>query len=328
MSTQASPKQFLDLVGGSLFDATLTRLDGLPGLAPAFIITGAQHLGHVERAVRATGAPVESVVVEPEGRNTAPAVIAAALLADPDDVLVVLPADHLISDRGGFLAKVEAAVVLAEDGHLVLFGIAPTRPEAGYGYIEVGEPVGTAREVAGFVEKPDLEQAQGLVSGGRHLWNSGMFVFTARAILEQCEAIRPDILTGVAGALPQQRGPRVELASGFADLDSISIDHAVMEHTNRAVVLPIDVGWSDVGSWEAVWESASHDASDNVLLGDVSALGVTGSYIQATSRLVAIAGVEDLVVIETPEAVLVVPRKSSQMVRDLFTDISKRPHED
>ncbi|HEY6628727.1 MAG TPA: sugar phosphate nucleotidyltransferase [Acidimicrobiia bacterium] len=328
LSTQSNPKQFLDLLGGSLFEATLTRLDGLPGLAPAFIVTGAKHVDAVDRGVSVVGAPIGSVIVEPAGRNTAPAIIAAALLADPDDVLVVLPADHLIRDGTGFLAAVEAAVSLAQEGHLVLFGIAPSRPEIGYGYIEIGEPAGAGLRVLGFVEKPSPELAEGLVAGGRHLWNSGMFVFKARSIIEECAAIRPDLLTGVTEALPQELGPRVDLASGFGEVDSVSIDHAVMEHTDRAVVVPIDVGWSDVGSWEAVWETAKHDNSDNVLVGAVSAIDVTGSYVHATSRVVAIAGVEDLVVVETPDAVLVVPRRSSQLVRELVAEVSKRTSED
>jgi len=328
LSTESSPKQFLDLLGAPLFEATLTRLEGMPDLAPAYVVTGTKHLDAVERSVSASGVVIESVLVEPQGRNTAPAIIAAALLADPDDVLVVLPADHLIEGGDAFLAKVEAAVSLAIEGHLILFGIVPTRPETGYGYIEIGEPVDAGFHVVSFVEKPDRDRVEDLLEGGRHLWNSGMFVFTARAILEQCAAIRPDLLTGVKNALPLQRGPQLDLAPTFADVDSISIDHALMEHTDRAVVVPIDVGWSDVGSWETVWESSAHDASGNVLVGDVSALDVSRSYVHSTSRLVAIAGVEDLVVVETPEAVLVVPRRNSQLVRDLVVEISRRRRED
>ena len=328
LSTESSPKQFLDLLGGSLFEGTLTRLEGMPNLVPAFIVTGAKHVDEVDRSVSAAGAAIGSVLVEPEGRNTAPAIIAAALLADPDDVLVVLPADHLIKDRMGFLAKVEIAVSLALEGHLVLFGIVPTRSETGYGYIEIGDPVGAGFKVLGFVEKPVPELAEVMVAGGRHLWNSGMFVFTAKAIIEECAAIRPDLLTGVTEAIPLQHDVRADLAPSFAEVDSVSIDHAVMELTDRAVVVPIDVGWSDVGSWESVWENAEHDSSENVLVGDVSAQGVSGSYVHATSRVVAIAGVEDLVVVETPEAVLVVSRRNSQLVRDLVADLSKRQLED
>jgi mannose-1-phosphate guanylyltransferase/mannose-6-phosphate isomerase len=328
LSTESNPKQFLDLLGAPLFEATLTRLEGIADLAPALIVTGRKHLDAVSQSVIAAGAPIESVIVEPEGRNTAPAIVAAALLADPEDVLVVLPADHLIEDRSGFLGRVEMALPLATDGHLVLFGVAPTRPETGYGYIEIGDPVGAGLDVVRFVEKPDPGLAEDLVSGGRHLWNSGMFVFTAKAILEQCSAIRPDLLTGVTEALPSQRGPRVVLTAAFADVESISIDHAVMEHTDRAVVVPIDVGWSDVGSWESVWEGSAHDSSANVLVGDVSAFDVSGSYVHATSRLVAIAGVQDLVVVETPEAVLVVPRRNSQLVRQLVAELAKRQRRD
>ena len=328
LSTESQPKQFLDLLGGSLFEATLTRLDGLPGVTPALILTGAQHVEAVERAVTAVGVAIESVVVEPQGRNTAPAVMAAALLADPDDVLVVLPADHLIEDRLGFVAAVETAVSIAREGALVLFGVVPTRSETGYGYIETGAGAGAALEVAAFVEKPDLEHAERFVSDGSHLWNSGMFVFTARAILDQANAIRPDLLEHVRAAVPGRRTARVDLAPGFADVESISIDHAVMEHTDRSLVLPIDVGWSDVGSWEAVWESSAKDASANVLVGGVTAVESSGSYVHATSRLVAVAGIEDLVVVETADAVLVMPRRASQLVREIVAVLAEQPTED
>ena len=328
LSTESQPKQFLDLLGGSLFEATLTRLDGLAGVAPPLILTGAQHVEAVERAVTAVGVEIESVVVEPQGRNTAPAVIAAALLADPDDVLVVLPADHLIEDRLGFVAAVETAVAIAREGALVLFGVVPTRPETGYGYIETGDAAGAALEVAAFVEKPDLEHAERFFSDGSHLWNSGMFVFTARAILDQANAIRPDLLEDVRAALPGPRKARVDLAPGFANVESISIDHAVMEHTDRSLVLPIDVGWSDVGSWEAVWESSAKDASANVLVGGVTAVESSGSYVHATSRLVAVAGIEDLVVVETADAVLVMPRRASQLVREIVAVLAEQPTED
>jgi mannose-1-phosphate guanylyltransferase len=178
------------------------------------------------------------------------------------------------------------------------------------------------------MEKPDPELASRLVTDGHHLWNSGMFVFTARAILEQCALIRPDLLAGVRAAVPDQRGRRIDLAPGFADITAISIDHAVMEHTDRALVVPIDVAWSDVGSWEAVWENSSHDAAGNVLVGAVVARDVSGSYIHATSRVVAVAGLEDLVVVETPDAVLVVPRRRSQLVREVVAGLAENPVQD
>jgi len=328
LSTESSPKQFLDLLGGSLFEATLTRLDGLAGLVPALVLTGAQHVEAVQRAVTASGVDIESVVVEPQGRNTAPAIIAAALLADPDDVLVVLPADHLIEDRTGFVAMVEIAVSIARDGALVLFGVVPSRPESGYGYIETGARVGAAFEVSAFIEKPDPEQAERFVTEGTHLWNSGIFVFTARAILDQGKAICPDLVAGVRATVPDHPGLRVDLAPGFAKVDAISIDHAVMEHTNQSLVVPIDVGWSDVGSWEAVWENSPHDPSGNVLSGQVTAVNSSGSYIHATSRLVAVAGIEDLVVVETADAVLVVPRRASQLVREIVAALAERTGQD
>lgn len=328
LSTESNPKQFLDLVGGSLFEATLTRLHGLPDLAPALVLAGAQHVDAVDLAVTAIGAEIESVVVEPQGRNTAPAIIAAALLADPDDVLVVLPADHLIDKRNEFVAKVGTAVSVAREGALVLFGVLPTRPETGYGYIETGSAVGAALEVVAFIEKPDPERAEQILTDRHHLWNSGMFVFTARAILEESASLCPDLLAGVNATVPAHRGPRIELGPGFSEVEAVSIDHAVMEHTDRAVVVPIDVGWSDVGSWQSVWESSPHDSSDNVLVGDVAVIDVAGSYIHATSRLVAVAGMEDLVVVETEDAVLVLPRGNSQLVREIVAGLVERLSQD
>jgi mannose-1-phosphate guanylyltransferase/mannose-6-phosphate isomerase len=328
LSTESNPKQFLDLLGGSLFELTLTRLDGLADVAGALVLTGAQHVDAVQRAVASVGVDIESVVVEPRGRNTAPAIMAAAMLADPEDVLVVLPADHLIEDRAGFVRAVETAVAIARDGALVLFGVVPSRPESGYGYIETGDPFGAAREVKAFIEKPDPDQAERFVTDGTHLWNSGMFVFTARAILDQGKAICPDLVNGVSAAMPGHTGLRVDLAAGFAEVEAISIDHAVMEHTDRSLVVPIDVGWSDVGSWEAVWESSPHDPSGNVLTGQVTAVNTSGSYIHASSRLVAVAGVEDLVVVETPDAVLVVPKRASQLVRDIVAAMAEDSSQD
>ena len=317
LSTPSNPKQFISLFEEPLFEATLRRLEHLPGVEPPVVVTGAEHVPNVEQALAATGAESSLILVEPVGRNTAPAVVAAAMASDPGDVLMVLPSDHLIADETAFAAAVEAAVDLSLTGALVTFGIQPTRPETGYGYIEKGPPLDGGFEVARFTEKPDVEEAERLVADGRHLWNSGMFVFTAARILEEARRHVPGMVELVAACLPPGRDGRGELGEGFADVDSISIDHAVMERTTRAAVIPLDAGWSDVGSWQTVWELADRDSAENVLIGDVLAVDVAGSYVRAGTRTVAIAGVEDLIVVETPEAVLIVPRDRSQLVRDL-----------
>jgi mannose-1-phosphate guanylyltransferase/mannose-6-phosphate isomerase len=244
-------------------------------------------------------------------------VVAAALISDPDEVLVALPADHVIGDAVTFRVAVARGVALAVGGALVTFGATPTRPETGFGYIELGDSVDGAFRVTRFKEKPGAAEAESLAGDGRHLWNSGMFVFTAGGFLEEVERHSPGLLDGVRPALPPERSGRIVLGPGFADVVSISIDHAVMEKTDRAVVIPIDVGWSDVGSWQSVWELSERDGSGNVLVGDVTAIEVTGSYVLASSRKVAVAGVDDLVVVETPDAVLVVPRSRAQLVRRL-----------
>jgi mannose-1-phosphate guanylyltransferase/mannose-6-phosphate isomerase len=321
LSTRDSPKQFLDLLGHTLFEATLARAASLPGAAPALIATGADHLDAVERAVEAAGVEVRSVIVEPAGRNTAPAVVAAALVADPEDILVVMPADHVVTDQVGFDAAVATAVEIAGSGAIVLFGVPPSRPETGYGYIETGDADGNGFRVTQFKEKPEPPVAEQYVADGRHLWNSGMFVFTARVILEECEALEPEITSSVRRALPPERGPRVELGPQFLEAPSLSIDYAVIERTSKAVVVPVDIGWSDVGSWQAVWEAAPRDERGNALAGDVLVDEVTGSYVRATSRRVAVLGVDDLVVVETEDAVLVVPRAESQRVRDIVERI-------
>ncbi len=318
LSTERRPKQFLDLAGGSLFEATLRRLDGIPDVAPATVVTRGDHLDQVAVSAESVGVDVGLVIVEPTPRNTAPAVLAAALAADPGDVLLVLPSDHVIVDVEGFRSAVGQAVALALGGALVTFGATPTRPETGYGYIEAGAPVDGGYEVVRFKEKPDVDEAARLLSAGGHYWNSGMFVFGAGALIGEAEAHCPEMLAGVRRALPDDRGQRVDLGAPFGEVPSESIDRAIMEKTSQAIVIPIDVGWSDVGSWQSVWELAEKDASGNVLVGDVDAIDVTNSYLHsAPKRRLAVVGVDGLVVVGTDDATLVVPMERSQVVRDL-----------
>lgn len=318
LSTRAEPKQFVKLFGEhSLFELTMVRLEGVEGVGEPMVVTGAGHVDHVRRAGEHSGIVPSTVVVEPIGRNTAPACVAAALVADPRDVLVVLPSDHLIADVAGFRDAVSKAADEAKGGAIVTFGIVPTRPETGYGYIQAGEQTGSAFEVARFKEKPDLDEAQSMLDAGRHSWNSGMFVFTAEVLLAEAEEHSADLLAAVREAIPPSNGSTVELGEAFGKAERISIDHAIMEKTDRAVVIPIDVGWDDVGSYEALWSVSDKDDDGNAFKGDVIAADLTGSMVHATSRTVAVAGLSDVVVVETPDSVLVIPRSASQAVREL-----------
>lgn len=319
LSTPERPKQFADLVPGgvSLFAATLTRLHGLPDLGPPIVVTGADHLTLVEEALSGAGIDDSLVLVEPEGRNTAPAVGAAVAVADREDVLVILPSDHLIDDPDRFREHVGRAVALALSGSIVSFGVVPTRPETGYGYIEAGESIEGAHRVARFKEKPGVDEAAGLAADGRHLWNSGMFVAHSGTLDEEMARTCPGVISGARRAVGTAEDGVVRLGAGFANIESISFDHAVMERTERAVVIPIDVGWDDIGSYRALHGQLAKDQRANAVAGRVVLEDVEGSLIVATSRVVAVAGFTAVVVVETPDAVLVVPLDRAQEVRDL-----------
>lgn len=323
LSTKERPKQFLPLLGEPLLAATVDRLQGLAGLGSAIVITGRPHLPLVEEVLSGSRVPVGTTLVEPAGRNTGPAVLAAALVSDPETTLVVLPSDHHIRDVAGFRRAVEDAVALAGDGLLVTFGVPPTRPETGYGYLEVGAPVGGGFRVARFKEKPGSSEAMVMAADGRHLWNSGMFVFKAGTILAEAGKHSPRLLAAVEPAVPGRVDRVTMLGDGFAEAPSISIDHAVMERTEQAAVIPIDVGWSDIGSWQSLWEVSPRDEQGNVVVGDVIHHRVTNSYLLSTTRRLAVAGIDGLTVVETPEAVLVVPLHRSQLVRGLADEAGR-----
>ncbi|HZD23595.1 MAG TPA: mannose-1-phosphate guanylyltransferase [Acidimicrobiia bacterium] len=318
LSTAEIPKQFTPLFGDqSLFGLTLKRLDGLTNLRPPIVVTGRRHLDAVTAEIETGPVATAATIIEPIGRNTAPAAIAAALIASPDDVLVLLPSDHLISDVAGFREAVTTASSLAEAGGVVTFGVRPTRPETGYGYIEMGAPKGEAFEVARFKEKPDVSEAERLAGDGRHLWNSGMFVIRAHRLLEEAAELCPDILEGVRSALPSATDGLIELGASFQNVEAMSFDYAIMEKTTRALVLPIDVGWSDVGSYRSLFEMSDRDNDGNHLSGDVTVVDVTGSYLKSTSRQLVVAGLDNIIVVETPDAVLVIPLDRAQEVKEL-----------
>jgi mannose-1-phosphate guanylyltransferase/mannose-6-phosphate isomerase len=318
LSTPDVPKQFSVHIGErSLFGLTLDRLAGLGGVGGALVVTGARHLALVRKEIVSSSSAVESVLVEPEGRNTAPAALAAALLSGPEDVLVILPSDHLIGDLVGFRRGVATAADLATAGGIVTFGIKPTRPETGFGYIEMGDANGSGFAVRRFKEKPEESEAVAMVGDGRHLWNSGMFVARADRLLDEAALHCPDIVDAVQAALPADRGAEIELGAAFTSAEAISLDYAIMEKTDRACVVPLDVGWDDVGSYESLHAVSDKDEKGNHLEGEVTLSDVTGSYLKSTTRPVVVAGLEDVVVVETEEGVLVMPIERAQDVRDL-----------
>jgi mannose-1-phosphate guanylyltransferase/mannose-6-phosphate isomerase len=325
LSTRDLPKQFVPLFDGrSLFDLTLERLDGIEGVGTPIVVTGAPHRALVEEALQSAGMRDRLVLVEPVGRNTAPAALAAALVSGPDDVLVIVPSDHLISDLEGFRDAIGDASRHAGEGGIVTFGIRPSRPETGYGYIEIGEPLDDAAfGVRRFREKPDQATAEEMVDDGRHVWNSGMFVARSDRLIDEARAHCPAILDGVRQAVPHVVGAVAELSGSFASVEAQSIDYAIMEKTDRAVVIPIDVGWDDVGSYRSLLTAVGRDADGNHIDGEVVVDEVNGSFVKATSRRLAVAGLSDVVVVETPEAVLVMPLDRSQDVGDLMRRVEQ-----
>ena len=322
LSRQLNPKQFLKLCGDStLLQQTISRLDGLEASAPA-IICNEDHRFMVAEQLRQLTVEDASILLEPVGRNTAPAIALAALNATQsgqDPVLLVLAADHYMADEAAFRQAVHAAAQFAEQNKLATFGIVPTHPETGYGYIQRGDSLtNSGFKVARFVEKPDLVTAQGYLAGGDYYWNSGMFMFKASAYLKELAEFRPDILDVCKKSLEagQKDLDFIRLdAATFTQCPEDSIDYAVMEKTQEGVVVPLDAGWSDIGSWSALWQIGHRDEQGNVCKGDVLALGTHNSLIHAEHKLVATLGVDDLVVVETKDAVLVAHKDRVQDVK-------------
>ncbi|MBR9884887.1 MAG: mannose-1-phosphate guanylyltransferase/mannose-6-phosphate isomerase [Oceanospirillales bacterium] len=323
LSRQLNPKQFLALTDVSLtmLQATLGRLSGVDTALPR-LICNEQHRFLAAEQLRQLGMEQANILLEPVGRNTAPAIALAALQASEqadDPVLLVLAADHLVRDVDAFHRSIEVALPQAHGGKLVTFGIVPTHAETGYGYIEQGSAlIDGGFAVSRFVEKPDETTAQAYLESGRYLWNSGMFMFKASRYLDELKRFRPDILdacrASLANASQDMTFTRVD-TDAFVACPDESIDYAVMEKTEDAVVVPLDAGWSDIGAWSALWEVSDKDADGNVLKGDVLSLSSRNSYIHADSRLVATVGVDDLVVVETKDAVLVARKDRVQDVK-------------
>lgn len=327
LSRSAYPKQFLRLASEhTMLQDTLRRLDGLPGVAAPIVICNEEHRFLVAEQLRGIGSKPHLLLLEPMGRNTAPAIAAAALAlakTDPDALMLVLPSDHVIKDVASFHRAIGLASSAAAQGLLTTFGIIPDAPETGYGYINRGSTVPRLEStfaIQRFVEKPDLPTAQRLVASGEYYWNSGMFLFKVGAFLEELRAHGAPIVAAVQDALDKAKTDmdfcRLD-KTAFGTSPSISIDYAVMEKTTHGAVVPVNMGWNDVGSWDALWDVQDKDTAGNVFDGDVIAANTRNSYVKAESRMVATVGIEDVVIVETADAVLVAGRESAQDVKTL-----------
>lgn len=324
LSRSQYPKQFLAISpdGKTMLQSTMLRLAGLNASKP-LLICNEEHRFLAAEQLRVIGCDDASILLEPMGRNTAPAIALAALQArknGDDPILVVLAADHVICDVAAFHQCMQSALVLAEGGKLVACGVKPTHAETGYGYIEQGDALGGGFLISRFVEKPDEVTARNYINSGFFLWNSGIFVFKASRYLEELNRFSPEILnacqSSIDGAQEDLTFIRVD-RQAFEACPSDSVDYAVMEKTAEAVVVPMEAGWSDVGSWSALWDVSTKDDDNNVLLGDVLACDSTGNYVQSSSRLVATLGIQNLVVVETKDAVMVAHKNKVQAVKEI-----------
>jgi mannose-1-phosphate guanylyltransferase/mannose-6-phosphate isomerase len=321
------PKQFLPLVSGkTMIQETLLRLQGVRGLQPPIAVCNEDHRFMMAEQLWEVGSRPAAIILEPVGKNTAPAVAMAALsAASSDDVLLILPADHVIADAGAFHQAIVKAETLAQQDYLVTFGIVATAPETGYGYIKASQmAVGEGYQVEAFVEKPDAETAQRYLDSGGYFWNSGMFAFKAGVFLRELETFNPQMLKvcreALAAAKTDMDFTRLDKEI-FSTCPSDSIDYAVMEKTGKAAVIPLDAGWNDVGSWSALWDVTSKDGAGNAIKGDVLTIDTVNSYIHSNSKLVAVIGVQDLVVVETDDAVMVASKDRVQDVKGIVDQL-------
>ena len=325
LSRRALPKQFLPLISDkSLLQSTILRLRGLTQLSAPIIVSSNEHRFLVADQMQEIGITPASLILEPLARNTAPAVALAAFAAlqrDAKAQLLVLPADHVISDVPAFHAAINAARPLADEGYMTTFGIVPDKPETGYGYIHQGEKLGESGfKVAQFVEKPDAARAEQFIEAGDYLWNSGMYLFDAQLYLTELHLHQPDVHEATRLAFERAE---VDLdflradAESFAQSPAISLDYGVMEQTSRAAVVPADIEWNDIGSYVAMWEIEDKDAQGNVGKGDVAFFDSSNNYVRTGKQLVAMLGVEDMIVVSTPDALLVTKKEHAQDIKKI-----------
>jgi mannose-1-phosphate guanylyltransferase/mannose-1-phosphate guanylyltransferase/mannose-6-phosphate isomerase len=321
LSVAERPKQFHKLVGPeSLLQATARRVADTHLFAPPLVIANGSHAAEVEAQLAEAGVAPAALILEPVGRNTAPAIALAALTAAPDELLLILPSDHVIADVCAFHAAVRTAASLAASGWLVTFGIRPDRPETGYGYIRRGGALGPGAFAAErFVEKPDRATAEAWLADGGYDWNGGIFLLRADRVLEELGRHGPAILAAAQASLAGARrdGLRIEPdEAGFSAAPAMSIDYAVMEKADRVAVVPVAMGWSDVGSWDALHELAAKDFAGNAVQGPAAAVDSRNCLIRSDGPAVIAIGVEDLIVVASGDAVIVVPRGESQRVKE------------
>ena len=332
LSRRALPKQFLALVSDqSMLQETLQRLRGLSQLSAPIVVCSNDHRFLVADQLREIGITPASLILEPMARNTAPAVALAAFAAlknDPDARLLVLPSDHIIGKNKEFHAAIHAALPLAEQGYLTAFGIVPDKPETGYGYIQRGEEL--ARQgyrIAQFVEKPDAQRAQKFVDAGDFLWNSGMYLLDAQVFLSELHLYQPEVHEASRLAFERAQSDLDFLradAESFALAPAISLDYGVMEQTKRAAVVPADISWNDVGSYAALWEIQEKDKCNNASRGDVAFFDATNNYVRSDKQLVAMLGVDDMIVVATPDAILVTKQEHAQDVKRIVESLRQQ----
>jgi len=333
LSREHYPKQLHRLTGGehSLLQETALRVQHL---AAPIVVCNDDHRFMVAEQLRLAGITPSAILLEPTARNTAPAIALAALQAkqqDPDAVMAVLPADHVIADHAAFIVALDSAVHAAEDGSLVTFGVVPRRAETGYGYIQSAEKSGAVRNVSRFVEKPDADTAAHYLASGDYFWNSGMFVFRADSYLDALARFQPAMLAACQQAISHAGKDldflRVSKAH-FNDCPSDSIDYAVMEQADNVSMVPLDAGWNDVGSWQSLWEISKQDEQGNAFIGDVIGLNTRNTLVHSLDKLVVTLGLDDTVVVDTPDALLVARKDQVQHVKEVVARIQESRREE
>lgn len=333
LSREHYPKQLLSLINGhSLLQETIKRSQNLPLTQNPIVICNNDYRFLIAEQMLSVGISEPRLILEQQGRNTAPAIAIAAhiakkLYANDQPILLILPADHMIQDLEIFKERLHHALKFAEQGYLNAFGITPTYAEIGYGYIKTGAMIDTSiYKIAKFIEKPPLKEAEVYASSGNYYWNSGMFLFQADAYLNELKKLSPEISKACTTAAKDlnEVGGFYHLGESFNHCPSDSIDYAVMEKTDKALITPLPVKWSDVGSWSALLDILPTDAEGNILQGDVTAIDVNNCYIRSESRLVAIAGLKDHIVVETPDAVMVAHKNYAQNVKELFQHLKSQ----
>ncbi len=333
LSRRARPKQFLKLFDDkSLFQKTCLRVQG-EAFAPPLIISNQEHRFLIGEQLREIAAPPQAIVLEPIGRNTAAPAALAALIArnrDPSALVLLLPSDHLISDANAFLDAVRTAEPAAREGTIVTFGISPDSPHTGYGYIRLGDAQNKVKPVEAFVEKPDARTAQSFIDHGAYVWNSGIFLFSAKHMLDAFKAHAPDILSGSDAALTAARQDLDFLRldeDAFRTIPDISIDHAIMEKADTIACIPVDPGWSDLGSWSAIWETLDKDFNENTHLGEAHFFDSSRCLSISDDASVFVLGLDDVMIVNTPDALLVAHKEKAQDVKEIvkMLDAVNRP---